>query len=286
MLWAYKFMAVPGLYAVLQLEYIIAISLVALMGPAMIAFAFLRPDQKISGELIGYGATFAVPVFIIASLFTTGYFGNLAITMIAILGSVAIMFSAGSAAYSYGRWRETKQTPTALLMVSFTAWSAGQTVGILGSIGIMDYTLTAYFDLVASSFALILFAVFAIMAAGYRTASMAPLIIYLPAIIFLASSYPAPISVALVNYILLVLPVMVLFFLPVVIFFRVWRTMSKAGTAGKMRPLGLSLGLLAYILIRFPLMLLDILDLDPSYGFIAIGFCILWLAITGRLDRD
>ncbi|MBE0527091.1 MAG: hypothetical protein IH631_09125, partial [Candidatus Thorarchaeota archaeon] len=58
-----------------------------------------------------------------------------------------------------------------------------------------------------------------------------------------------------------------------------------AGTAGRMRPLGMSLGLLAYILIRFPLMLVDFEPLDPSYGLIFIGFFILWLSITGRLDK-
>lgn len=276
----------PALYTVPVLTYSAVISMVALMGPAMIAFAFLRPDQKISGELLGYGAAFAVPVFIIASLFTSGYLGNIPVVIIAIFGAIAIMLTAGSASYSYGRWRETRQGPTALLMISFTAFSAGQTVGILGSIDIIDKTLSIYFDLVASSFALVLFSVFAIMAAGYRTSAGVPLIIYIPAIMFMLFQYPAPISEALINTMLLVVPVMVLFFIPVVIFFRVWRRMSQSGTANRMRPLGLSIGLLAYILIRFPLMLIDFEPLDPSYGLIAIGFFILWLSITGRLERS
>ena len=276
----------PALYTVPVVNYSAVILMIALMGPAMIAFAFLRPDQKISGELLGYGAAFAVPVFIIVSLFASGYIANIPVVTIAIFGAIAIMLTAGSASYSYGRWRETKQGPTALLMISFASFSAGQTVGILGSIDIMDKTLSIYFDLVASSFALVLFAVFAILAAGYRTSAGAPLLIYLPAIMFMLFQFPAPISEALINTILLVIPVMVLFFIPVIIFYRVWRRMAESGAANRMRPLGLSLGLLAYILIRFPLMLIDFEPLDPSYGLIAIGFFVLWLAITGRLERN
>ncbi|MHA1851552.1 MAG: hypothetical protein ACTSW8_09900, partial [Candidatus Thorarchaeota archaeon] len=276
----------PGLYTIPVVNYSAVISMIALMGPAMITFAFLKPDQKISGELMGYGAAFAVPVFIVASLFTTGYLGDLVVVTIAIFGAIAIMLAAGSASYSYGRWRETRQGPTALLMISFASFSAGQTVGILGSIDIVDKTLSIYFDLVASSFALVLFAVFAILAAGYRTSAAAPLLIYLPAIMIMVLQFPAPISVALINTMLLVIPVMVIFFIPVIIFFRVWSRMSQSGAANRMRPLGMSVGLLAYIMIRFPLMLIDFEPLDPSYGLIAIGFIILWLAITGRLERN
>ena len=282
----FQVFASPGLFNVLPLPAIIVVFVGALMGPAMIAFAFLRPDQKISGELLGYGAAFAFPVYIMISLFTTGYITDLVVVTIAAFGSIAIMLTAGSAAYAYGRWRETKQTPTALLMTSFASFSIGQFLGILGSIGILDPILTSYIDLFASSFALVIFAVFSILAAGYRTSASIPLIIYIPVIIFVTSSYPAPLSTAIANWILAVIPVMVLFAIPVILFFRVWRRMKQAATPGRMRPLGFSIGLLLYIVIRFPLLLLDILNLDPGYGLIAVPFFIMWMATTGRLDRQ
>jgi len=278
--------AIPGLYELLPIGIINIIVIFTLMGPAMIAFAFLRPDQKISGELVGYGASFAAPVVVITALLNSAYTADISIMTIGIVGAIAIMFTAGSASYSYGRWRETKQTPTALLMVIFASFTAGQVVGILGSIGSFDKEISIYFDLVASSFALVVFAVFAILAAGYRTSASIPLIIYIPAIMLTASAYPAPISVAVMRWIYLVVPVMAMFFIPVIIFYRVWRRMKQSDTSGRMRPLGISIGLLAYILIRFPLMLVDFPVLDPSYGLISIGFVILWLAITGRLDRN
>ncbi len=282
----FQVFASPGLFNILPLPIIMIIFVGALMGPAMIAFAFLRPDQKISGELLGYGAAFAIPVFIMVSLFTTGYLGNLLITIIAGFGALAIMLTAGSASYAYGRWRETKQTPTALLMTSFASFSIGQFLGILGSIGVLDPILTSYIDLFTSSFALVIFAVFSILAAGYRTSASIPLIIYIPVIMIVTSSYPDPLSTAISNWIFAVIPVMALFAIPVIIFFRVWRRMKQAGTPGRMRPLGFSIGLLLYILIRFPLLLIDILNLDPGYGLIAAPFFIMWLATTGRLDRQ
>jgi hypothetical protein len=285
---ALQMISIPALRipAILSTGVITALAVLSLMGPAMIAFAFLRPDQKISGELIGYGAAFAAPVVVFTSVLTSVYATDFRIVLIGMLGALAIMFVGGSASYLYGRWRDTKQAPTALLMLSFGSFAAGQMIGILGTMGVFDPTWAAYFDLVASSLALVLYAVVAILAAGYRASSSLPLLIYIPAIIFVVSSYPQPLSVAVERWIFLVLPVMIFFFVPVIIFAGVWRRMRKAGQERRMRPLGMSVGLLIYVLIRFPLLLLDILVLDPGYGLIVIPEALLWLAITGRLDRS
>jgi hypothetical protein len=284
---ALQMISIPALRvpAILTVGFITAISILALMGPAMIAFAFLRPDQKISGELVGYGAAFAAPVVVFTAVLTSAYAANLVIVAIGLLGSVAIMFVGGSASYLYGRWRETKQSPTLLLMLSFGSFAVGQLIGILGTVGIFDPIWSSYVDLVASSLALVLYAVVSILAAGYRASSLLPMLVWTPAIIFLVSSYPLPLSAAVERWIFLVLPVMIFFFVPVILFAGVWRRMKQAGQPRRMRPLGMSVGLLIYVIIRFPLLLLDILVLDPGYGLIVIPEALLWLAITGRLDR-
>ncbi|MFW9960535.1 MAG: hypothetical protein ACFFDV_05925 [Candidatus Thorarchaeota archaeon] len=278
-------LAVPRLYALLPVEVIIGISILALMGPAMIAFAFLRPDQKISGELIGYGASFALPVILIISLVTTGAIADLQVVIIAIFGAIAVMFAAGTASYTYGRWRETRATPTALLMIIFSSFAVGQAVGMFGNIGVFTTITGVYFDLVASSFALIIFTVVAFLAAGYRTSASIPVIIYIPTIILIIQRFPDPVSVAFLTYWYLGMTVMTLFFLPVILFSITWRRMKKAGAAGRSRPLGMALGLLIYILIRFPLLLLEFPNLDPGYGLVAAAFVVFWLSITGRLER-
>ncbi|MFW9958261.1 MAG: hypothetical protein ACFFCT_09320 [Candidatus Odinarchaeota archaeon] len=285
-------LAVPRLYCdhlgnspLLPVEFVFAISILALMGPAMIAFAFLRPDQKISAELIGYGASFAGPVIVISSLFSTGIVIDAQIIALAILGSVAIAFASGTASYTYGRWRETRQLPTALLMVIFTSLAAGQIVGMLGSFTIVQGTIPVYFDFVATSFSLAIFSAIAIIAAGYRTAASIPLLLYIPTAILMVQSYPAPISTAFLNYYYLGIPVLILFFVPVILFARVWRRMKSARTPGRMRPLGMSIGILIYIIIRFTFLLLEFPTVDPGYGLVVIPYAVLWLSITGRLDR-
>lgn len=277
--------AVPRLFSVIPLAFTLVISVLALMGPAMIAFAFLRPDQKISAELLGYGASFAAPVYIIIALAITGLIGNLQIAVTAIAGAIAIMFAAGTTSYTYGRWRETKQLPTALLMIIFAAFSAGQLIGMFGSLGILDPITGVYFDLVASSFALIVFTVVAFLAAGYRTSASIPVIIYIPTILLMVQSYPDPVSQAFLNYWYLGLIVMILFFLPVILFSITWRRMKIAGASGRSRPLGMAIGLLIYIVIRFPLLLIEFPFLDPGYGLVVAAFLIFWLSITGRLER-
>jgi len=278
-------LAVPRLFVLIPVEIIIGISILALMGPAMIAFAFLRPDQKISGELVGYGASFALPVIIIISLVTTGAIADLQVVVIAIFGAIAVMFAAGTASYTYGRWRETKAIPTALLMIIFGSFAVGQAVGMFGNIGVFTTITGVYFDLVASSFALIIFTVVAFLAAGYRTSASIPVIIYIPTIILIVQRFPDPVSVAFLTYWYLGMTVMALFFLPVILFSITWRRMKKAGASGRSRPLGMALGLLIYILIRFPLLLLEFPYLDPGYGLVVAAFIIFWLSITGRLER-
>ena len=285
---ALQMITIPALRvpAIIPAGGITTIAVLSLMGPAMIAFAFLRPDQKISGELVGYGAAFAIPVVVFTAVLTSIYASDYIIVVIGLMGAISITFAGGSASYLYGRWRDTRQAPTGLLMLSFGSFALGQMIGILGAVEVFDPTWAVYFDLIASSLALVLYAVVSILAAGYRASSSLPLIIYIPAIIFIVGSYPEPLEVAVQRWIFLVLPVMFFFFVPVLIFAGVWRRMRRAGQKGGLRPLGMSIGLLIYIIIRFPLLLLDIMALDPGYGLILIPEALLWLAVTGRLDRS
>ncbi|MBN2230059.1 MAG: hypothetical protein JW779_10775 [Candidatus Thorarchaeota archaeon] len=279
-------LAVPRLFSIIPIEIILVISVFAMMGPAMISFAFLRPDQKISAELFGYGASFAGPLFLVISLVTTGVYTDIGIFVTGIMGAFAIMLAAGTAAYTFGRWRETKQLPTAMLMIIFASFAAGQMIGMFGNIGLFTTVTGVYFDLVASSFALIVFTAVAFLAAGYRTAASIPVIIYVPTILLMVQSYPDPVSVAFLNYWYLGGLVMLLFFLPVIMFSITWRRMKRAGTPGRSRPLGMAIGLLLYILIRFPLLLLEFPFLDPGYGLVVVSFLVFWLSITGRLERN
>jgi hypothetical protein len=280
-----QILAVPRLYEIIPNEIIVAITFFALMGPAMIAFAFMRPEQKISVELLGYGASFAGPAIVFASLLAAGLVSNIYVVTLAVFGSIAIMLASGTTSYTYGRWRETRQLPTVLLMIIFAAFAAGEMIGLLGTFGVLDTIWSIYFDFLSTSFGLAVFTTVAILAAGYRTAASIPLIAYFPTAILIGQEYPMAISDAFLNYAVIAVPVVLLYVIPVFTFAGAWRRMKRSGASGRMRPLGMSLGLLIFLAIRVTFLLLDIQSLDPGYALVAGAFAVFWLSITGRLDR-
>jgi len=282
-------LAVPGLYSILAVEWIIAISTISLMGPAMIAFAFLRPDQKISGELLGYGASFAAPILIIASLVSTQVV-DLSVIAIVSLGALGVMFATGTTAYLYGRYRETKQLPTGLMLLAFVGFALGQIVGMISEIGVIAIDSGPYIEVLGIGFALTIFAVVAVFAAGYRSAGLIPVVVYIPAAIFLWQGYTQGLGVdeAFLANLWIVLPLFVIFAIPIVLFLNTYRKMKRAGAAGRTRPLGLAIALLLYILIRIPIMVMPeiaaLFGFDISYALVVSSFAIFWLSITGRLE--
>ncbi|MFW9911500.1 MAG: hypothetical protein ACFFEU_03460 [Candidatus Thorarchaeota archaeon] len=257
----------------------------ALMGPAMLAFAFLRPEQEMTGELVGYGASFAGPALVISGVYAQGLLGDIVITSIVLAGSFAIMLAAGTAAYLFGRWRETKQLPTFLMLIAFALFAFAQLSGMLGNTGNLPTRDAIYFEILAIGLALTLLSTTSIFAAGYRSAGLLPFLFYLPVAILIAQGYPAPIEETFLNLIWFVIPLLLMFLLPVFLFGNVWRRMRKQNQPGRLRPLGIALGILLFLVIRIPILLIGILGLDPGYALVTISFFVSWMALTGRLDR-
>ncbi len=257
----------------------------ALMGPAMVAFTFLRPEQELTGELIGYGASFAGPALVISGVYAQGLFADIYITIIVVLGSIAIMLAAGTAAYLFGRWRETGQLPTFLMLMAFALFAFGQIAGMLGNTENLPMMESVYFEILTLGLALTLLSITSIFAAGYRSAGLLPLVFFLPVAILIVQGFPAPIEETFLNVIWLVIPLLVVFLLPVMLFGNVWRRMKKQDAPGRLRPLGIALGILLFLVIRIPILLLGILGLDPGYAIVTVSYLVSWLAITGRLDR-
>jgi hypothetical protein len=257
----------------------------ALMGPAMLAFAFLRPEQEMTGELVGYGASFAGPALVISGVYAQGLLGDIVITSIVLAGSFAIMLAAGTAAYLFGRWRETKQLPTFLMLIAFALFAFAQLSGMLGNTGNLPETAAIYFEILSIGLALTLLSTTSIFAAGYRSAGLLPFLFYLPVAILIAQGYDDPIEATFLNLIWFVIPLLVMFMLPVFLFGNVWRRMRKQSQPGRLRPLGIALGILLFLIIRIPILLIGITGLDPGYALVTISFFVSWMALTGRLDR-
>ncbi|MHA2222410.1 MAG: hypothetical protein ACXAAO_10190 [Candidatus Thorarchaeota archaeon] len=278
--------ALPVLYYELFLgpEALFALFFV-LMGPAMTMFAFLRPDQKISFELAGYGAAFAAPGLILSSIQTSGLAIDITFLSIALAGACAIVLSIGTASYLYGRWSETRQLPTILFMTAFLLFAIGQMTGMLSNVSMFPDPDGIYIEFLLTGYALTFLSVGAIYASGWKSAGLIPMLAFMPISVLIAQAYPADIGVVFMNLIVIIVPTIGLMLLPSIVFLGVWRRMRSNKIAGSLRPLGVAIAIILFFVIRLPPMVLGLAGLDYGYGVVIVSFLLFWSALTGRLDR-
>jgi hypothetical protein len=258
---------------------------ITLMGPAMVAFAFLRPEQKITFELFGYGAAFAAPVLVLVGVQSAGIATDFILLSIASMGAVAILLAVGTASYLYGRWTETKQIPTFLYMIAFLMFGVGQMTGMLENLGLFPAPAGIYIEFLLTGYALTMLSMGAIYAAGWKSAGLVPLVVFVPLSILIAQAYPTSIGEAFLSLIYIIAPTIGLMLLPSVLFFGAYRRMRKNRIAGSIRPLGVSVAIILFFIIRLPPMVLGLGGLDYGYGLVILSFLMFWTALTGRLDR-
>jgi hypothetical protein len=61
--------------------------------------------------------------------------------------------------------------------------------------------------------------------------------------------------------------------------------MKKQSAPGRLRPLGIAVGILLFLVIKIPFLLLALPGIDPGYALVTVSFLVSWMALTGRLDR-
>jgi len=176
-------------------------------------------------------------------------------------------------------------------MLAFIGFALGQIVGMISEIGVFPGSIGPYVEILGIGFALTIFAIVAIFAAGYRSAGLIPLIVYMPTAIFLGQGYLEGLGVAEAfnQYFLMIIPLFIVFLLPIFLFMNTYRIMRKSGTPGRTRPLGMSIAIMIYIAIRIPILVFpgisQMFGFDLGYAMITSAFIIFWLSITGRLER-
>lgn len=254
-----------------------------LMAPGMVAFTFLRPDQKVSLELIGYGTSFAGALLILAYIQNANIVLSLDIAVIFALSGLAVVVTGGSASYLYGRYLETKQIPTLMLSLAFLLFAYAQIIGTLGAS--TGDVLSKYIEFISSGSGLALLSTSAIYATGRKSISLLPLLAITIVAVIIMQSYPGSITAAFNEIWWLVIPVIAILLLPAIIFLAVWRRMRMNDTLGRMRPLGLAIGILLYFLARVPPLVTGQSGLDWGYGLVSFSYLTMWFALTGRLDK-
>ncbi|MFW9850410.1 MAG: hypothetical protein ACFFF4_14855 [Candidatus Thorarchaeota archaeon] len=277
---------IPRIYeVVITNEWSLLVIFFTLMGPAMVAYAFIVTEQAATFELVGYGAAFSAGILMIATIsslptpLTPFDYG------VVIFGAVAAMFALGTTAYLFGRWRESKAAPTFIYMLAFGAFYLSQMIGMFGASGAVPGPELFLYDFLFAGIALALIATAAIYATGRTSVALVPVVVAVLVLTVIALQFENSIGTVFLDNLILIIPALVVFLLPVPIFLAVWWRMRAAGSAAAGRPLGMAIGIVLFFLARLPPLLLGVAGLDWGYGAVLASFLVSWLAITGRLNR-
>lgn len=278
--------SIPRIYeVVLTNEWNLLALFFLLMGPPMVIYAFIKTEQAASFELIGYGAAFAAGVLMIATISSLPVPLTLIENAIVLLGAIAAMFALGTASYLFGRWRESKALPTLIYMLAFGSFYLSQMIGMFGASGAVPGPELFLYDFIFSGIALALISTAAIYATGRTSVSLLPILLLVPVVTVMLLTFQGDVSSAFSENILLIIPALVIFILPVPVFLAVWRRMRAAGSGAAGRPFGMAIGIVLFFLARLPPLLLGIGGLDWGYGAVLASFLVSWLAITGRFNK-
>ncbi|WXG46844.1 MAG: hypothetical protein WED05_09335 [Candidatus Atabeyarchaeum deiterrae] len=268
--------------------------LLAVAGLSFVIWSFFYSEKKLGGELIGYSLSTAVIgtelsiILLSLGTFAIGY----SITLLITAFGAGIFILTGS--YLYGRYRESRHTQTLMLSIfsyfaglSFLMFNIGQHIYLL-------YGRLAWFDIVTLTLGLLtggfLFLA-AITAMERRSLVLLPPAVIIPLFIMSLLFMPLP------PWLLAVMAgaALLMTVLPGVMFFVLWRRMSKGKEKGRGRVLGIFLGFL-FLILSSPILILSSTVPDPI-AFVAsivgiagsilafVGSFLFYLGVSGRLDR-
>ena len=278
--------SIPRIYEALPLDdWALLIIFFMLMGPAMVIYAFLVTEQAPSFELVGYGAAFAAAMLVLATVSSLPVPLTLTEYIFVGIGAIGAMLCLGIAAYLFGRWRESKQTPTLVYMFAFGALYLSQMIGLFAASGVITDPILNLVDFALMGLAFALMSTAAIHATGRVSISLLPIVVFVPVMTYLMVLFEGSTGDLYRNNLPLMLVILVVFFLPVPIFLSVWWRMRTAGSTASGRPLGMALGTILYFGARLPPLLALQTGVHIGFAAVTASFLITWLAITGRLNR-
>ncbi len=261
---------------------------VVLFGPAVLMIGFVRPEQKVSTEVWGYGVAFSGAVIVVSTYAAHASPFVIVDAIIVGFGGLTFLLAIGTSAYLFGRWQEQRQLPTILLSVALFLLGLATVIGMLGSMGEIDLAVARYTEIMMAGLGLSLFAMSALYAAGYRTIGIIPLVFYVPvALVFIQQFILGKaFEVAFVEFAPLVAIIVILEILPAILFAIIWMRLRAKQLPGQARALGLAVGIISLFLISIPFtVLLQRPGVELGYGLVWISYGLIWLAVTGRLNR-
>jgi hypothetical protein len=266
-------------------EAIAAILAIRLWGPALLITAMILPESKIGGELLAYSLTissfFYFMTYLLVSPFMAGVdvLGMQSVTFIALAGILSI----GTAAYTFTRWRVSRNTATLTIGIYFAVGGFSWLITSLNHIEFIGGLNATYFALLLGILAPMLLNVSSVVALDWKQVVLLPALIFAIPFFLMLTGWTAMMDPYGIPNMVLVMAITGILqsVIPLALYGLLWTRMNKAGAPGRSRALFLALGILLIIFGSA-----GGNTVTPLTSTLILGaFVVWWLGITGRADQ-
>lgn len=252
-----------------------------LFSTGLLFVALLRPEIGISGEFWGYSAAGTVVTVWISYLISSGA-ATLSLYIIALtLLAAGTAIGLATASYTYGRYTRSKNRATLLLSCFFIFCAFGfllPTIEELNPLGDVTYV---YIYLSVGMLSMMLLNIGAFLALDWKSWSLAPVIIGLPAFVYIWLFYPQNPDFTIGKGVIMGITLFIQTIIPFLLYIRLGYRIRKAGGKGYLRPTFLSLGIIFLILGSYSGNTASIESAIPIF----LAFLLWAMGVTGWADR-
>ncbi len=251
-----------------------------LFGPPFVSIAFYSSQRNVTGELILYALSYAFTGLWMTFMITMGVTEIAQILRVVGIGLVGFL-SFGTGAYTYARWRESRAGATLSLSLFFNISAIGFIMVAMRDLNVATDALFLYVPVILGIIGSMFMSLSVFIALDWKRTMLIPAVVAIPAVILLISWYPQePHTIWLYRPMLIVVN-MINLLIPIILYAYLWLRMKRAGRPNRLRPLSLSISLTIITLANAGG---RVSELPFCYIELA-GMILIWLGITGRLDR-
>lgn len=264
-------------------ELVAIVVAVRLYGPALLITALILPETGISAELLVYAMTVSSLFYFLSYLLVSPVVIDPTMMFIVTLVATTSVIGIGTSAYTFTRWRTSRNQATLTLGFFFFIAGFSLLIVALNHIEFMSGINSEYVALFLGIFAPMLLNLSAIVALDWKRILLLPALIMAAPVIQMAVYWPQGVFP---DDIPMRTPVMAITGLlqtviPLALYGMLWWRMRKAGAPGRSRALFLAIGTLLLIFGTAGGWTMTLFGSIVMLG----AYSSWWLGVTGRADR-
>ncbi|MGQ4911635.1 MAG: hypothetical protein ACP6KW_05640 [Candidatus Thorarchaeota archaeon] len=256
---------------------------VRLYGPAVLIAAMVLPKTRIGAEVLAYSFAVSSTFYFMSYLLVSSIAGDFMMMLRVTLVAFASVLAIGTSAYSFARWRVSRNPATFALTMFFLVSGFAFLTSALNQTYFISGINAAYVALLLGITSTMILNLSSMVALDWKQVRLLPLIIALPAYMVVLSGWMAGVpSDSLSNLgITMAITGTLQNSIPFGLYSLIWWRMRKVGALGRSRPLFLAIGI---ILLLTASMSGSTQTLLSSF-ILLMAYAVWWTGVTGRADR-